>query len=175
MTPRSAILILAGIALAGCDAAATNPEEWDDPAIAVCEWLVKHEDVSPDSKYDRMSASIEGSSAVISYSISVLNTAPETKTRHCEFFLDGAEFMLKDPPVPMKDCQKEIDAAMPLQARLNTDPDRIAAVKALEACGVKLNFAASIARERLLRRDMPLMATGIYPIKREKTKLSPAD
>lgn len=174
MTPRSTVLLLAGIGLIGCDeAVATKPTIRDDPAVAVCEWLVKHEDVSPNAEYDRVSAAVEDSAATVSYTISILNTEPETKTRRCEFYFDGDEFRIKDPPPPLKDCKKEIDAFLPIQGRLNNDPDRMAAVEAMKACGVKLDFVISVARERLSHRDFPLMETGIYPIKREKTKLSP--
>lgn len=139
---------------------------FDDPAVAVCEWVVKNYDGTPGiESYKRISASVDHREVHLEFETSALNTAPVRATRDCAFRLQNDGFVFDDPPPSPANCDAELAAYKKSWAPQVSE--------ALEDCRQRLEAELDRLSRILAFRDFPLIQTGIYPIPAERTKLAP--
>ncbi len=136
--------------------------QYDDPAVAACEFSLKQE-INPGISYKRTAATITAASVTLTYEISALGTRPKQQSRKCEFALAGGKFWFADRR-PMRDspCAREIAAS--IKDRTPTSRQRV------RVCEAKARGEAANEHLRELR-DRPLVDLGIYPIAPEDTGL----
>ena len=136
---------------------------WDDPAVASCEWLALREDVYPAQEYRRVDALIEGNRVSLTFTVEALNTKPELQTKICEFELNGTTVLFARPKSNVN-CDAEL-------AAVRAGGQSAILRKRLEACKNEMEQHLSVLLGQL-KTELPLTLTGVYPIAREKTKLS---
>lgn len=161
-----------------CGVSPAAAQEYDDPAVAVCEWELKNTKIPPEAEYRRESASIDGSTVIITYSTSVLKTRPIEADYACEFEEGegGFIFAYSPPPDISKECAGPLarhDHTLFLQSTgTPVDPELYRETKA------EADECISRAKEAMrgiaayLDAYTTLSSMGIYPIDPEMTELS---
>lgn len=81
------MILLATPAVAGA-------QEFDDPAVTVCELLIRPQFEIERNVYKRLSASVEGSRAALDFEWGVADAKPKTEHVECPFRLDAEGFVL---------------------------------------------------------------------------------
>jgi len=164
----------------------TAASAYDDPAIVVCETQLKaeldpttHRELVPSgAKYERLSATLDQSTATIRYRVTIATTAPREGTFTCLFALtrkseggdfDGFIVVLLWPDECMKTFSQE--GQRHFYERYYNERSRSTQKwmvderkKMLEQCTKK--YMAQVAEKHLL-----LSKTGLYPIRPAETNL----
>jgi hypothetical protein len=96
-------------------------QQYDDPAVAVCEFMMLGGQVAPPG-YQRTNTSIDGSTVSIDYEVQVLNIAPRQATYACTFSVsEDGKFSIDRPRNPEADlCSDGHEARL---ATFQASPD----------------------------------------------------
>lgn len=140
--------------------APTADAQWDDPAVAACEWLAQRQDVLPAQNYQRISAKIDGNSVVLAFHVSALNTAPEKMEKICSFEMSGSHIVFVREKAG--DCDTELAAYRKAFNWETRAP--------LQECSDRMTAVLHRLESQIVT-ELPLVMTGIYPIDPTKTKL----
>ncbi len=156
--------------------------QYDDPAIAVCEFDLKNRAELSLIGYKRLDAKIDGNIVVISYSTSALITQPVDHTYSCKFVFTDTKFKLVEDKIKeMSDrCQYLVEHGD--EERQAIEKSKLAhypKIKQMARLGnqFKKCHAQSISNivartEYAAKITIPLAVMEIYPISQDKTKLA---
>lgn len=160
-------IALAVIAVSGGIAIAELTTKTDDPAVLACETIIISQLKSPKS-YERVSAEINGSAAIISYDAVNSFSAPIRGVKTCTFELnDKGEYAvaIPDPTVGIEALKQEINALN----KATVSPDVIQSyrnrIADLTKKGMEDVLMSAQDERSLIEKDW-------YPINPAKTKLT---
>ncbi len=160
-------------------------EQYDDPAVAACEYDLRKR-VSPVLPgYKRHQAKIEGLRVTLSFTTTALNTRPVPNTHVCQFKLKDNQYRF------LEDEKKEDDADC-LKLKNNSEAQVSSIMNGSSPTYIKraqlgkLLSKMNLCKEKMkktlfpyldfaTKTGMPLAVLGIYPIDQDKTKLQPID
>lgn len=163
----------AAFLLLGSGLATAQEPSYDDPAVAICELVLK-DSLPREAAFRRLSAKVEGFNAIISYEFSVLNTRPKIQEHTCRFTKndEGLFHLIRLNPA-RTDCNVEVAAFQATQnwRAPSSFQEAERARNDLRRCNAQLERDEQAASE-IASRELPLLETGIYPIAPQDTELA---
>ena len=95
-----------------------SAQEFDDPAVVVCELVARaNYEIAP-IKVTRTSATVDGLNVQISFDRQILNSEPITQDLTCPFKLSGGKYMLDADPTVLR----SVDAALAISGFYPINP-----------------------------------------------------
>lgn len=152
----------------------SNAQEYDDPAIAACEFILLQGKEAP-TGYERTSAEIAGLNVTIRYTVQVLNVQPRSKEHTCEYELrpDGS-FAPKLPtqPAAVTACNVKIDGFKLEEFETLSSTERAKVKAEVEACQATLADYMTSTLKLLTDVYLPLETMELMTISRSDTDLT---
>jgi len=144
----------------------------DDPAIAICEWVVTHGlKETRDVKYHRRHAVIRGSRVELTYKVVVLDKPPQVRTATCEFDRDSELWTLKQSPISDHTHCNEVLARANAFAQNKGKKEQIDLEPELQKC-IAQSEADALILKKEISQTVDLIRLGIYPIEPDRTSLN---
>ncbi len=167
------IFLTLALALGGCIPAA----QADDPAITVCEEIIKLGLVAPKT-YERVTASVDGLLVHVSYDAMNPAGVPLRNAKSCVFAQRNDGLFGLSPAWVSAGVNERLDELRDMKVKaagLPTYDERFSTMNAIDAEAAQIS---KTMRENLaLHMDYEMIATGlnIYPIQPASTNLNSAD
>ena len=147
----------------------SSAQQYEDPAIAICEFVKLHEQTR-DPSYQRLSGDIHKQTASIIYEMSVLNLAPTTQIAECRYSLSEGGYQLDLAETELeRACVEARDGGRQLATQLDLGPEEMIVVTIMCEPHLKAISEREQDLEPLLRQ---IRSAGVYPIAPSTTALS---
>lgn len=151
---------------------AAQAQQYDDPAVALCEYYRFGGNAVPQA-YKRVGSKIEGLIVTLSYEYSVLNIKPRIEDISCTFQLgEDGRFEFPQPhAAEALECTDKVEALDGVKKPVPGSPEALALVDELQNCLKVMTGFEAAAREHIKILMTPILAE-VYPIRPEDTALT---
>jgi len=165
---------LAGIGLVMMLALPVAAQPYDDPAVAVCEFILLGGKPAPEH-YQRTGAAVSGLQVTIDYTYEVLNVEPKPRQSFCNFKVndDGTfspEVEIRSPESDKCGARIEEISSQPGLADLPED-EKAQLRSELERCSAVLRRQSERGMSIMADIVLPLETMGLFSIAQENTQL----
>jgi len=145
-----------------------SAQQYDDPAIAICEFVKLNEKMR-DPSYQRLSGDIHNQTASIIYQMSVLNLPPTTQIVECRYQLADGRYEFDFAQTEMeKACVDARNGGRELAMQLDLGPDEMIIITLM----CEPHFEEMASKESGLAPLLDqLRRAGVYPMSVGSTAL----